>query len=728
MNRSAAAFCTLTLALAAPHASAQTRDTLARRDSAPVVLAPLTVRASIAPTAGPAVGSTVPARITVVAGRELDAQRAPSLTDVLRGQPGIALHDDLGSAHKINLGIRGFDVGPTVGIPAGVSVFLDGVRQNEPDAQEVSFDLLPMDDVERVEVLSGTASLLGPNSLGGAINLVTRRGSAPGGSTVELSGGSFGAASGEASTSGLGRAGWDYYLGGGAHRERGWRAATGASGADAVANLGRRGETRGFSVQGHVARSRAETAGSLPESIFGVAPATNFTGGDYEDLDAEQVALSGYAPLGAGRASLTTFARRSGAERLNVNQAPDDAVRSFTTNLTGGATADWRWSAAMHGAPVALRVGLDGAVNRVHARIRVEPPAGGSGADSVTTDIRSPSWDLAAYSIADVRLGRVLLSGGARYDYVRLPFQNLLDPASDTASAYRRLDPRGGVSVDLGAGRSVYASVGESFRAPALLELACADPEAACPLPFALGDDPPLRPVRATTYEVGGGWAVGPAVVTATAYRTEVRDEIFFVASESARLAGYFTNLPRTRRDGAELSARAGWLDEALVGYASVTMTRATFRAPASLFSVRAEPAFAGSPLAGGNDVAVGDRLPLVPAAQLKAGAMARLPHGVDIALDWRLVGPQWMRGDEANETRPLDTYAVTGGRIAVRRGSWDVALRGSNLFDSHRATFGTFNENRQTGMLERFLTPLDARTISLVVGRRFGGAEPDGS
>ena len=40
------------------------------------------------------------------------------------------------------------------------------------------------------------------------------------------------------------------------------------------------------------------------------------------------------------------------------------------------------------------------------------------------------------------------------------------------------------------------------------MELACADETAACPLPFALGDDPPLDAVVGTTYEVGGQWTL----------------------------------------------------------------------------------------------------------------------------------------------------------------------------------------------------------------------------
>jgi len=193
-----------------------------------VRLAPVEVRASIIPAAGPTIGSGVPARISTITGREIDAWEPRLLSDALGSQAGVSIYDDLGSPYKLNLSTRGFVAGPTIGLPSGVSVFLDGIRQNEPDAQEVNFDLLPMEHVKRVELLSGTASLLGPNSLGGAINLITERGSGPPHGELEAAGGSFGAASAEGSVSGRSEGGWDYYLSGGYEREDGWRQATGA--------------------------------------------------------------------------------------------------------------------------------------------------------------------------------------------------------------------------------------------------------------------------------------------------------------------------------------------------------------------------------------------------------------------------------------------------------------------------------------------------------------------
>ena len=176
--------------------------------------------------------------------------------------------------------------------------------------------------------------------------------------------------------------------------------------------------------------------------------------------------------------------------------------------------------------------------------------------------MKSPSWDLAGYGIADYNVKRVTFSLGARYDYIRVPFQNQLESDDNTTNTFHHFSPRGGISFDVGGGASVYGSVGGSFRAPAIVELACADPTASCPLPFALGDDPPLKPVRATTYEVGGKLLRGNVLFNASVYRTDVRDEIFFIESPGSLVSGYFTNLDKTRREGVELSVMSTLLEQ----------------------------------------------------------------------------------------------------------------------------------------------------------------------
>jgi outer membrane receptor protein involved in Fe transport len=708
----------------------------ARRDTVHV-LAPVEVQASIAPVAGPTIGSGIPARITMLSGHDIDEWEPRILPDVLGTIAGVSIYDDLGSQYKLNVSYRGFNSGPTVGLPPGITVFLDGVRQNEADAQEVDFDLLPMEHVKRVELLSGTASLLGPNSLGGAINLVTDRGEGPPHGELEVSGGSFGEGGVEGTVEGKSQNGWDYYLGGGYEREDGWRQGTFGKNFNGFLNLGHFGAERGFGLQAMGAKSRTGTAGSIPESLYG-DPQINFTPGDVEDLNMQQLNLTGYVPLGGGRGTLTLFGKRFDADRFNVNQAPDPNVNALTKTYTMGGTADWRRRYPLGANALSLRFGIDGSANWVHEQIINTPSDvqsdeegsvafGGAAPElGLTTDVRSPSWDLAGYGIADYNVKRVTLSAGARYDYIRVPFQNQLDASDNTTNTFRHFSPRGGVSVDVGSGASLYGSVGGSFRAPAIVELACADPTASCPLPFALGDDPPLLPVRATTYEMGGKLLRGNVLLDASVYRTDVRDEIFFVQSPASLVSGYFTNLDRTRRAGVELSVMSSLWDNRVSWYANYAFTKATFESNAQIFSTRSNEDFQDSPLFGPNAVTPGDRMPLVPENQVKGGFAARLPKGFRLGVDARWVGSQFLRGDEGNEEHQLDPYFVLGARAGFSYRNWDVSTVVTNLLNNHDPVFGTFNANAGTGQLERFLTPLSARSFSFIVRRSFGDRGSD--
>jgi hypothetical protein len=97
------------------------------------------------------------------------------------------------------------------------------------------------------------------------------------------------------------------------------------------------------------------------------------------------------------------------------------------------------------------------------------------------------------------------------------------------------------------------------------------------------------------------------------------------------------------------------------------------------------------------------------------------LNSGLQFGIDARYTGKQWLRGDEANETAPLEGYFAANLRAGFSRAGWEISGIVSNVFDRHPPTFGTFNENRNTAALERFLTPLNARSFRLVVRRSFG-------
>jgi len=264
--------------------------------------------------------------------------------------------------------------------------------------------------------------------------------------------------------------------------------------------------------------------------------------------------------------------------------------------------------------------------------------------------------------------------------------------------------------------------VSRGFRAPAIVELGCADPQAACPLPFALGPDPALKPVVATTYELG--WRVrapagrGRIDASADVYRTDVRDDIFFIASTVT--GGYFQNIDATRRSGVELALQ--WLGPAGVrAYANYGYTRASFESTATLATTRDT---------AGETVTPGDELPMVPDHRVNVGLavpILRPPApetGVALlaALDARYVGRQWLRGDEENVTRRLSDYAIADLSLTL---TWrDFELRGAmrNLFDRHAFTFGTFAENATApgSPVQRWLTPALPRHVQVSLSTDF--------
>src|SRR5438067_2411877 len=208
--------------------------------------------------------SKVPASVQVIEAADLQRAARPSLPDALVGQvPGLSLADEQGNSYQPDLSLRGFQATSVTGVPQGVSVFLDGVRVNEPTAEEVNFDLLPTDDLDRVEVIPGPSVLFGRNTLAGAINLITLRGKEGVAAAAEASAGSAGLCKYRGRLSGQ-RGAVDFYLSGTATEADGWRQATGARLDKAFAKLGVRAGDNDLTLSYQHVDNRIFQAGSLP--------------------------------------------------------------------------------------------------------------------------------------------------------------------------------------------------------------------------------------------------------------------------------------------------------------------------------------------------------------------------------------------------------------------------------------------------------------------------------
>jgi outer membrane receptor protein involved in Fe transport len=660
-------------------------------------------------------------RTATLGATDLDARGVRSLADALEQLPGVTTADELGATGQLDVSLRGFQVSPVIGLPQGVTVYVDGVRANEPDAHEVNFDLLPLEDVERVEVVYGPSVLLGRNALGAAVNLVTRRGASPAQRELEASAGSYGRYELKAHA-GARHGVWDYYLGARYERETGWRQETESRIGTLFGKIGLLNGTWDATLSYSGADNRIYQAGSLPESLAIARPDSNFTRGDYFTPRAHLVTLNAQRLLGRTQLAINAFGRSLNSEQFNVNFVGEDA-RQRNATRAGGSAVQFSGRLPLGSRELRWLAGADADYQHVAVRIYAVPGTGGP--DSLTESVRTNQVDAGAFVGANLAVvPRLTATLAARYDWVRVPFQDLIDSTQSGLNIFRRFSPRGALTWVPGSGgdggdggHEVFASVSGGFRAPAVVELGCADPQAACPLPFALGPDPALKPVVATTYELGWHYRALHRRLDASAdvYRTDVRDDIWFVALSVT--GGYFQNIGATRRAGVELALNWVGSREARL-YVNYGYTIATFETTAQLATTRDS---------AGETVTPGSALPLVPNHRVNAGVsvpLVREGEGLTLraGLDARYVGRQWLRGDEANVTRRLADYTVADGSLTASWRELELRLMVRNLFGRRHFTFGTFAEDATAPgtPVERWLTPGVPRSVHVSLSSDF--------
>lgn len=138
----------------------------------------------------------------------------------------VYINETQGNPFQPDLNYRGYTASPLLGASQGLSVFMDGVRLNQPFGDVVSWDLIPKVAISEVTLIPGSDPLYGLNTLGGAISLTTKDGLKNPGTTLELSGGSFGRKAAEVEHGGFILPSLNYYVAANLFFEDGWRAAS----------------------------------------------------------------------------------------------------------------------------------------------------------------------------------------------------------------------------------------------------------------------------------------------------------------------------------------------------------------------------------------------------------------------------------------------------------------------------------------------------------------------
>ncbi len=152
----------LAAALAVDRVSAQTSDAPPSTTLPPVAVTATRQSQPIA---------DVLADITVIGPEEIARSGAQGLANLLQRQPGVEIVQNGGPGAVSGVFLRGGNSNQTL-------VLVDGLRLASSTSGATALEAIPLDQIERIEILRGPASsLYGADAIGGVIQVFTRRGS-----------------------------------------------------------------------------------------------------------------------------------------------------------------------------------------------------------------------------------------------------------------------------------------------------------------------------------------------------------------------------------------------------------------------------------------------------------------------------------------------------------------------------------------------------------------------
>jgi outer membrane receptor protein involved in Fe transport len=155
---------------------------------------------------------------------DVEKSGALDLSDFMnRRLNGVYLNEIQGNPYQPDVNFRGYTASPLLGTPEGISVYLDGVRQNQPFGDVVSWDLIPKNAISEITLVPGSDPLFGLNALGGALSVQTKDGVNYPGLAGSLTYGSSGRKALEAEYGGGKATGFNWFLAANAFHESGWR-------------------------------------------------------------------------------------------------------------------------------------------------------------------------------------------------------------------------------------------------------------------------------------------------------------------------------------------------------------------------------------------------------------------------------------------------------------------------------------------------------------------------
>lgn len=604
-------------------------------------LAPVVVTA----TRFPEIEHRFPVGVTVITAEDIRNSTASTVPEILRMVPGIQTRDLSGTPNQ-QVDLRGFGIFGD----QNTLVLLDGQRISENEQLTVNWSAIPLDAIERIEVMRGSGAVLyGAGATGGTINIITR-GATPNTRSgfIEGGAGSYRTRDMRAGANISGeRTGLRFTV---ARRESdNYRDNNKLSIDSAQLDWRYTGDQGALTLKAGADDQRSELPGSISEAQIALNRKLAALPGDFSELRGGYLNLGGSHRLGSGEFAANLSWREKDTDSSFFVASP------FRNNVQ---TESRQW---LFTPRVKIPHQLGGLNNTLIAGFDVEDwDFRGNAGPAIIGRPQATQRSNALYvQHTTIFGGGTSVALGARGQRVSY---GVADPANAAARAERRRNLEAyelALRQPLSRGWAVYGKVGSSFRVPNVN-----DNYSLFTATVAL-----LEPQTARDRELGLEAVNGTSRYRLALYEIELKNEILLDPVTFSN-----RNLPPTRRRGVEAEAR--WQPAA--GFdlsAGYTYAEAEFRSGS----------FGGTPIAG-NDV------PLVPRHALSLGAGWKFMPRARIDAAVRHTGEQRYDGDELNAfNRKMPAYTVVDLKLAYQQGDWRLAAGVINVFNRHYFSYGLF-------------------------------------
>jgi iron complex outermembrane recepter protein len=685
----------------------------------------------------------VPSNVQTGSSKQIGQQQSLDLSEYLDNNLGsVNTSNSVANPYQADVQFRGFTASPLLGTPQGLSVYMDGVRVNEPFGDIVNWDLIPANAIANINLIPGSNPLFGLNTLGGALAVHTKSGAEFPGFKATAYVGSWARRAFEFEAGGEDKEkNIDYFVAGNVFKENGWREHSSSDVKQIFGKVGWQNDTSDLDLSVALADNLMEGTQAVPLSALN-EPAKAYTYPDSIGNQLAMIALKGSHFLTDDKlVAGNVYYRKNRTSGFNSNANSLTAADSsnITTDtdqdgyggafqltllndlaghknqFTAGASADFGRTDFTSDSVIASVVGHE-TVNdsplTSNGTVRLNAKNDYYGLYATDTFSFTDQWHMTLsgrYNVAKIKLS------GVSSD------PNLVPVDSDLSGNHRysRFNPAIGFNYNPNKTIGFYGGYNEGMRAATPVELSCADENRPCALPNAFAADPNLEKVIAKTWEGGVrgkfsdtfGWNAG-------AYTTENSNDIQFIASNATGF-GFFQNVGQTRRRGLELGLNGKF--DALTLAANYGYVDATYQSD----FVVGSPANSSADGAGQIQVSKGNRLPGIARQTLKLRAAYDLTPSWNVGTNVVMASGQYARGDENNQdvNGKVPGYAVMNldTHYSINN-NWKLFAKVNNVFDNDYATFGVLGNNIFNGLAaEQFRSPAAPRAAWVGVTYEFG-------